>query len=99
VLTDRRSARKLGNRQKTNNRNPLPVTVVGTPSAVVVDEPKLERMSERTMPDWLSTLSPLVPFAGKGPAVSEGMTAQASALSGAIASSDPFRLRRGKDQE
>jgi hypothetical protein len=30
----------------------------GTPSAVVVEEPKLERMSPRTMPESSSTLGP-----------------------------------------
>jgi hypothetical protein len=42
----------------------------GTPSAVVVEEPKLERMSLRTMPESSSTLGPLDPSPGYGPAVS-----------------------------
>jgi hypothetical protein len=46
--------------------------VSGTPSAVVVDEPKLERMSLRTMPESSSTSGPFDPSAGKGPAVSSG---------------------------
>ena len=46
--------------------------VSGTPSAVVVDEPKLERMSLRTMPESSSTLGPFEPSPGKGPAVSSG---------------------------
>jgi len=38
--------------------------VSGTPSAVVVDEPKLERMSLRTMPESSSTLGPFEPSPG-----------------------------------
>ena len=48
----------------------------GTPVAVVVDEPKLERMSERTTPVSSRTLGWLVPCEpspGYGPAVSSGM--------------------------
>ena len=46
--------------------------VSGTPAAVVVDEPKLDRMSLRTMPESSSTLTPLDPSAGYGPPVSSG---------------------------
>ena len=46
--------------------------VSGTPSATVVDEPKLERMSLRTMPESSSTLMPFDPSPGYGPAVSSG---------------------------
>jgi hypothetical protein len=44
----------------------------GTPSAVVVEEPKLERMSPRTTPESSSTLGPFEPSPGKGPPVSSG---------------------------
>ena len=44
----------------------------GTPSATVVDEPKLERMSLRTMPESSSTLTPFEPSPGYGPPVSSG---------------------------
>src|SRR5512141_3009586 len=53
--------------------------VVGTPSATVVLEPKLERMSLRTMPVSDSTSTPLDPSPGKGPAVSSGITCSAAA--------------------
>ena len=36
----------------------------GTPSAVVVEEPKLERMSPRTTPESSSTLGPFDPSPG-----------------------------------
>ena len=45
------------------------------PSAVVVEEPKLERMSERTMPLSVSTFTPLLPSLGNGPLVSSGISA------------------------
>ncbi len=48
--------------------------VVGTPSAVPEDEPKLLRMSLRTTPLSVRTFGPLDPSAGKGPAVSSGIT-------------------------
>ena len=48
----------------------------GTPSAVPVAPPKLERMSERTTPSWPSTSGPFVPSAGYGPAVSSGISVQ-----------------------
>ncbi len=51
--------------------------VRGTPSATVVDEPKLEVMSARTIPLSESTSGPLEPSPGNGPAVSSGMTSQA----------------------
>src|SRR6266545_260731 len=50
--------------------------VSGTPSAVPLADPKLERMSLRTMPDWVSTLGPLEPSPGYGPAVSCGISSQ-----------------------
>jgi hypothetical protein len=46
--------------------------VNGTPAAVVADDPKLDRMSLRTMPESSSTFGPLEPSAGKGPPVSSG---------------------------
>src|SRR5438093_5088603 len=53
--------------------------VRGTPLARVVDEPKLDRMSARTTPLWLSTSGPFVPSPGNGPAVSSGMAVLQSA--------------------
>ena len=50
--------------------------VRGTPSATVVDEPKLEVMSARTIPLSERTSGPLEPSPGNGPAVSSGMTPQ-----------------------
>src|SRR5690349_1858563 len=50
--------------------------VRGMPVAFVVDVPKLEVMSDRTIPLWFSTLGPLEPSPGNGPAVSSGITAQ-----------------------
>jgi hypothetical protein len=52
------------------------VTVNGTPSAVPLDDPKLERMSLRTMPDSVSTFGPFDPSPGYGPAVSSGISSQ-----------------------
>ena len=52
-------------------------TVRGTPSAVADADPKLDVRSERTMPLSVSTLTPLEPSAGKGPAVSSGISAVA----------------------
>ncbi len=40
------------------------VIVVGTPCAVVVDEPKLDRMSLRTIPLAVSTFTPFEPSPG-----------------------------------
>src|SRR6476620_5093093 len=48
--------------------------VIGTPSAVVVDVPKLERMSPRMIPLSVSTSGPLVPSPGYGPLVSSGIS-------------------------
>jgi len=58
--------------------------VSGTPGATVDDEPKLDRMSRRTMPFCDKTLGPFDPSPGKGPAVSSGMGAQ-SAVPAAVA--------------
>ena len=52
--------------------------VSGTPGATVVDEPKLERMSERTTPLSASRSGPLEPSPGNGPAVSSGISSHAS---------------------
>ena len=38
--------------------------VRGTPVATVVEDPKLERMSLRTMPAWFNTLAPFEPSPG-----------------------------------
>ena len=46
------------------------VTVVGTPAATVVEVPKLDVMSLRTMPLSVSTFGPFDPSPGYGPAVS-----------------------------
>ena len=46
------------------------VTVVGTPVAMVVDVPKLDVMSLRTMPLSVRTSGPFDPSPGYGPAVS-----------------------------
>ena len=50
------------------------VIVSGTPGAVVVELPKLERMSLRTTPHCVSTLAPFDPSPGYGPAVSSGVS-------------------------
>src|SRR2546429_5818309 len=47
--------------------------VSGMPSATVVDDPKLDRMSWRTIPLWLRTSGPFEPSPGYGPAVSSGI--------------------------
>ena len=49
------------------------VTTSGMPTAVPLRPAKLERMSLRTPPDCPSTLGPLDPSPGYGPAVSEGI--------------------------
>src|SRR4051812_10141591 len=46
----------------------------GTPSAVPENEPKLDRMSWRTTPLWVSTSGPFDPSPGYGPAVSSGVS-------------------------
>ncbi|WP_249266469.1 MULTISPECIES: hypothetical protein [unclassified Pseudonocardia] len=47
---------------------------MGTPSAVALPVPKLDRMSLRTTPDSVSTFAPLEPSPGYGPAVSSGIS-------------------------
>ncbi len=59
--------------------------VSGTPVTVVLDVPKLERMSARTMPLWARTFGPFEPSPGNGPAVSSGMTAQSAATAEPVA--------------
>jgi hypothetical protein len=49
-------------------------SVIGTPSAVPDEPPKLERMSLRTMPLCSRTSGPLEPSPGYGPAVSSGIS-------------------------
>ncbi len=56
-------------------------TVSGTPSATPDAEPKLEVMSLRTTPDSVSTLGPLEPSPGYGPAVSSGISPSATSTS------------------
>src|SRR4051794_39687410 len=51
----------------------LSFTVRGTPAAVVVDDPKLDRMSRRTTPLSVRTFGPFEPSPGYGPAVSWGI--------------------------
>src|SRR5215217_7696391 len=48
--------------------------VNGTPLATPDAEPKLDRMSLRTMPLWVRTSGPLDPSPGYGPAVSCGIS-------------------------
>ena len=55
--------------------------VIGTPSATPDAEPKLEVMSLRTMPLSVSTLTPLEPSPGYGPAVSSGISPSATSTS------------------
>jgi hypothetical protein len=59
------------------------VTVVGTPAATVVEVPKLDVMSLRTMPLSVSTFGPFDPSPGYGPAVSSliGVHVAADAVS------------------
>ena len=57
------------------------LTVSGTPAAVVVDEPKLDRMSDRTIPESSRTLTPLDPSPGYGPAVSSSTSVRVPAAS------------------
>ena len=59
--------------------------VSGTPSATVVELPKLARMSLRTTPLSVSTLTPLEPSPGNGPAVSSGIGAQLAPCRGRAA--------------
>src|SRR5213076_2148282 len=61
--------------------------VRGTPWARPLAEPKLGRMSRRTIPLWVSTLGPFDPSPGKGPAVSSGMGVAVSpaAVAGVVA--------------
>jgi hypothetical protein len=68
--------------------------VSGTPVATVDEDPKLERMSARTMPLCVRTSGPFEPSPGNGPAVSSGMTAQAApdALAADVAAADPNGL-------
>src|SRR6476620_6061996 len=53
--------------------------VSGTPAAVVVEEPKLDRMSVRTTPLRVRMSGPFEPSPGNGPAVSSGITVQSAA--------------------
>ncbi|WP_244871067.1 hypothetical protein [Catellatospora sp. IY07-71] len=52
---------------------------MGTPSAVVLAAPKLDRMSDRTTPLCSSTSGPFEPSPGYGPAVSSGISPDAAA--------------------
>lgn len=56
------------------------VKVRGTPSAFVVEVPKLDVMSCRTTPEASSTFGPFVPSPGNGPAVSAGISTPHSAM-------------------
>ena len=52
---------------------------MGTPPAVPLEPPKLDRMSLRTIPLCSSTSGPLEPSPGYGPAVSSGISPDAAA--------------------
>jgi hypothetical protein len=52
-------------------------SVIGTPAAVPLADPKLDRMSLRTIPLCESTSGPLEPSPGYGPAVSSGISSVA----------------------
>ena len=52
---------------------------MGTPSAVPLASPKLDRMSLRTIPLCSRTSGPLDPSPGYGPAVSSGISPDAAA--------------------
>ena len=56
------------------------MTVSGTPSALVLEVPKLEVMSFRTTPEAARTFGPLEPSPGYGPAVSSGISTPHSAI-------------------
>ena len=62
---------------------------MGTPSAVPVMPPKLLVMSERCTPDSISTLGPLEPSPGYGPAVSPGAAATHSSAAVAAVVVEP----------
>ena len=62
---------------------------MGTPSAVPLDAPKLDRMSLRTMPLSARTSGPLEPSPGYGPAVSSGISPRAAAVPVAVAAAEP----------
>ena len=51
---------------------------------MVVDGPKLDVMSLRTMPLSVSTFTPLLPSPGYGPAVSSGIAAHAVLVDAAV---------------
>ncbi len=50
------------------------------PAATVDDDPKLDRMSLRTMPSSLNTSIPFEPSPGNGPAVSSGIVEHEAAV-------------------
>src|SRR6266511_4957725 len=66
--------------------------VSGTPSAVPLAPPKLDRMSLRTTPLWLRTSGPFDPPPGYGPAVSSGIGSQLAAAAEELA---PWLLADG----
>ena len=66
--------------------------VNGTPSAVVVDVPKLDRMSDRTTPLWVRMSGPFDPSPGNGPAVSSGMGVQSAPVAAAAELEDGFAV-------
>jgi hypothetical protein len=65
------------------------VMLSGTPSALVVLDPKLEVMSLRMMPLWFSTFAPLEPSPGNGPAVSSGSSPFAVSLVWVLSGAPP----------
>jgi hypothetical protein len=68
--------------------------VSGTPCATVADEPKLERMSLRTMPESSSTFTPFEPSPGYGPPVSSG-TSVTGADAAAVAEAEAVGVAVG----
>src|SRR5215204_1672754 len=59
--------------------------VSGTPCASPLAEPKLARMSLRTIPLWVKALGPLEPSPGNGPAVSSGIGVEVSVAAAVVA--------------
>ena len=77
-------------RRRRRRRATSASTVVGTPSATPEASPKLLVMSWRTTPLSVSTLGPLEPSPGYGPAVSSGISpAAVTRARSARSSADP----------
>ena len=65
----------------------------GTPSATVVDVPKLDLMSLRTIPLSVRTLTPLLPSPGNGPPVSCGISVVAASIGTVVVGVDAAARR------